>query len=76
MLSHEDNELLVRVGAGTPMGKLMRLYWIPFLLARDVPADGLPYRVRLLGYDAQRIAGLAEGGAFGTRVPRGAENPA
>ena len=49
MLSHEDNELLVRVGAGTPMGKLMRLYWIPFLLARDVPADGLPYRVRLLG---------------------------
>jgi crotonobetainyl-CoA:carnitine CoA-transferase CaiB-like acyl-CoA transferase len=30
----------------------------------------------VLGYDAQRIAGLAEGGAFGTRVPRGAENPA
>jgi phthalate 4,5-dioxygenase len=49
MLSREDNELLVRVGPDTPMGKLMRLYWIPFLLARDVPADGLPYRVRLLG---------------------------
>ena len=51
MLSREDNELLVRVGPDTAMGKLMRLYWIPFLLARDVPADGLPYRVRLLGED-------------------------
>jgi phthalate 4,5-dioxygenase oxygenase subunit len=32
MLSREDNERLVRVGPGTPMGALMRLYWIPFLL--------------------------------------------
>ena len=31
MLSREDNELLVRVGADAPMGKLMRLYWLPFL---------------------------------------------
>lgn len=51
MLSHEDNELLVRVGPETAMGKLMRLYWIPFLLAKDVPADGQPYRARLLGED-------------------------
>lgn len=51
MLSREDNERLVRVGPGTEMGQLMRLYWIPFLLARDVPADGQPYRVRLLGED-------------------------
>jgi phthalate 4,5-dioxygenase len=49
MLTAEDNELLVRVGPGTAMGKLMRLYWIPFLLARDVAADGAPYRVKLLG---------------------------
>ncbi|MGE0333248.1 MAG: Rieske 2Fe-2S domain-containing protein [Ramlibacter sp.] len=51
MLTREDNELLVRVGPDAAMGKLMRLYWIPFLLARDVPADGQPYRVRLLGED-------------------------
>lgn len=51
MLSREDNELLVRVGPGTAMGALMRLYWIPFLLARDLPRDGQPYRVRLLGED-------------------------
>ena len=51
MLTREDNELLVRVGPETPMGKLMRLYWIPFLLSKDLSADGQPYRVRLLGED-------------------------
>ena len=51
MLSREDNEMLVRVGPDTAMGKLMRLYWIPFLPSRDVPVDGQPYRVRLLGED-------------------------
>ncbi|MEJ7930575.1 Rieske 2Fe-2S domain-containing protein [Ramlibacter sp. AN1015] len=51
MLTREDNERLVRVGPGTEMGRLMRLYWIPFLLSRDVPPDGQPYRVRLLGED-------------------------
>src|SRR5262245_51524102 len=49
MLSRDDNELLVRVGPDTPGGRLMRLYWIPFLLSRDVPVDGQPYRVKLLG---------------------------
>ena len=51
MLTHEDNERLVRVGRGTEMGALMRRYWLPFLLARDLTADGQPYRVRLLGED-------------------------
>jgi phenylpropionate dioxygenase-like ring-hydroxylating dioxygenase large terminal subunit len=51
MLSREDNETLVRVGPGTPMGSLMRLYWIPFLSSSDVVPDGQPHRVRLLGED-------------------------
>ncbi|NDZ18534.1 ring-hydroxylating oxygenase subunit alpha [Variovorax sp. WS11] len=51
MLSHEDNETLVRIGPGTPMGQLMRLYWIPFLPSKDLEADGQPQRVRLLGED-------------------------
>src|SRR3712207_2513634 len=59
MLSREDNERLVRVGPGMPMGELMRLYWIPFLQARDVPADGQPYRVRLLGEDLLAFRGTA-----------------
>lgn len=50
MLSKEDNELLCRVGPGTPMGGLLRQYWIPAFLASELPeADGPPVRVRLLG---------------------------
>ncbi|MEY4654344.1 MAG: hypothetical protein RI884_2925 [Pseudomonadota bacterium] len=51
MLSREDNETLVRVGPDTPMGALMRRYWIPFLPSADLPPDGQPMRVRLLGED-------------------------
>ena len=51
MLSPEDNETVTRVGPGTPMGQLMRQYWIPFLSSSDVARDGQPYRVRLLGED-------------------------
>src|SRR2546421_10329645 len=29
MLSTQDNERLTRVGAGTPMGELLRRYWHP-----------------------------------------------
>ena len=35
MLSHEDNELLCRIGPGTPMGNLMRRFWMPALLTQD-----------------------------------------
>jgi len=52
MLSREDNELLCRVGPGTPMGDLLRHYWMPFLPSRELPApDCPPKRVRLLGED-------------------------
>jgi phenylpropionate dioxygenase-like ring-hydroxylating dioxygenase large terminal subunit len=52
MLSHEDNELLTRVGPGTPMGELMRQYWIPALMSSELPEpDGPPMRVRLLRED-------------------------
>jgi phthalate 4,5-dioxygenase len=50
MLSREENELLTRAGPGTPMGALMRRYWVPALLASEVEApDGPPVRVTLLG---------------------------
>jgi len=52
MLSREENELLTRVGPGTPMGELFRRYWIPALLSEEIPApDCPPVRVRLLGED-------------------------
>jgi hypothetical protein len=44
-----ENELLTKVGPGTPMGELMRRYWIPALLSSEVTANGDPVRVRLLG---------------------------
>jgi phenylpropionate dioxygenase-like ring-hydroxylating dioxygenase large terminal subunit len=52
MLTHEENELITRIGAGTPMGNTMRRYWIPALLASELPeADCPPVRVKLLGED-------------------------
>ena len=50
MLTKKENELLSRVGPGTPMGNLLRQYWIPALQSTDIPdKDGTPLRVRLLG---------------------------
>lgn len=51
MLSHEDNERLVRVGPGTPMGNLLRRYWHPALMSNELKSDGEPVRVRLLCED-------------------------
>ena len=52
MLSAEDNELLTRTGAGTPMGDLFRRFWLSVLLSQELPApDGPPVRVKVLGED-------------------------
>jgi len=51
VLSKEDNELLARVGPGTPTGELFRQYWLPFLLPHELDPDGPPLRIRLLGED-------------------------
>ena len=50
MLLAEENDLVCRVGPGTPMGNLMRQYWIPGMLSSELPApDCPPVRVMLLG---------------------------
>jgi phthalate 4,5-dioxygenase oxygenase subunit len=52
MLSKEDNELLCRVGPGTPMGELIRRYWFPAMQSKDLPEPGAaPRALRLLGED-------------------------
>ena len=49
MLKQEINELLTQTGPGTPMGDLFRQYWIPALLAGELPEnDCPPVRVKLL----------------------------
>src|SRR5713101_8119973 len=50
MLSKDDNEMLCRIGPGTPMGDLMRQYWIPAARSDELPSpDSPPLRIRLLG---------------------------
>jgi phenylpropionate dioxygenase-like ring-hydroxylating dioxygenase large terminal subunit len=64
MLSREDNELLCRIGPGTPMGALMRQYWVPAALSSELPdLGGAPLRVRLLGENL--IAFRTSSGAVG-----------
>jgi len=49
MLKQEINDLLTQTGPGTPMGGLFRQYWIPALLADELPEAGSPpVRVKLL----------------------------
>lgn len=46
----EDNVLLTRTNADTPMGRLFRRYWLPALLSEELPRPGdQPRRVALLG---------------------------
>jgi phenylpropionate dioxygenase-like ring-hydroxylating dioxygenase large terminal subunit len=50
MLRAEENEYVTRTGPGTPMGNLMRQYWIPALLSSELPKpDCPPVRILLLG---------------------------
>lgn len=52
MLTTEENDLLTRVEAGTPMGDLIRQYWIPAVRSDELPSpDGAPLRIRLLCED-------------------------
>ena len=50
MLSEQENNLICQVGGGTPMGKVFRRFWMPFLNSSDLPEpDGDPVHVELLG---------------------------
>ena len=63
----EQNEFLTRTGPGTPMGELFRRYWLPALLASELPEpDCPPVRVKLLSErliafrDSQNRLGLVD----------------
>jgi 5,5'-dehydrodivanillate O-demethylase len=51
MLTAEQNELLTRVGPGTPGGEMMRRYWHPVGGVDEFSATRSTKRVRLLGED-------------------------
>ena len=49
MLTATQNERLTRVGPGTPMGRMLRQYWFPALLAEELTPGCDPVNLRLLG---------------------------
>jgi 5,5'-dehydrodivanillate O-demethylase len=50
MLTIEQNERLTRVGAGTPLGEMLRRYWYPVAAVSQMK-DKATKKVRLLGED-------------------------
>ena len=51
MLSPEENTLLTHTGPGTPGGNLLRRYWHPVALVKELPGDGAPLPVRIMSED-------------------------
>ena len=50
MLTSAENDLLCKVEGDSPMGQIMRYYWIPACLSEEIAEpDGRPIRLRLLG---------------------------
>ena len=49
MLRKEQNDLLTQTGPGTPMGQMFRSYWLPALMADELPENECPpVRVKIL----------------------------
>ncbi len=72
MMTAAEQERLVRVGPGTPMGELLRRYWHPVAAACQLAA-GATRRVRLLGEDLVLFRNAAGWGLVDERCPhRGA----
>jgi len=49
MLTREENEMLTRVGRGTPAGELLRRYWMSIACAGELTEEKPIKAVRLLG---------------------------
>jgi phthalate 4,5-dioxygenase len=64
MLREEQNKLVTETGPGTPMGRMFRCYWLPALLAEELPEnDCPPVRVKLL---SERLLAVRDSeGAYG-----------
>src|ERR671919_1607481 len=63
MLTQEENELLTRVGRGTPCGELLRRYWHVVAAASELTEEKPKKRLRVLGEDL--VLYRDRGGAYG-----------
>jgi 5,5'-dehydrodivanillate O-demethylase len=51
MITAEENEMMTRVGKGTPAGELLRRYWYPVTIAAELTHENPTLFVRMLGED-------------------------
>ncbi len=50
-MTQEENDFLTRVGPGTPAGELLRRYWYPVSVAKELDDEHPTKYIRLLGED-------------------------
>lgn len=50
-MTKEESEMLTRIGPGTPAGGLLRRYWHPIAVARELTDESPTKSVRVLGED-------------------------
>ena len=67
MLSQEQNEMLARVGPGTPMGELLRRYWYPVAATSELD-DNRTKAVKILGESL--VLYRDQGGRYGLIEPQ------
>ncbi len=48
MTTKKESDILTQTGPGTPLGELMREYWLPAIKSSELEADGDPLRFMLL----------------------------
>ena len=51
MLATEKNEILTRTGRETPLGEMLRRYWLPVGDSSEVTPGGRPTQVKVMGED-------------------------
>ena len=51
MVTREENDRMTRVGKGTPGGELLRRYWYPVAVAKELTEENPTKLVRMLGED-------------------------
>ena len=73
MLNQADNELICRVGPGTPMGNVMRRYWHPIAATSELEREQV-LAVRVLGENL--VLYRSRRGEYGVTPARSAETTA
>ncbi len=63
MLSNEENQLLARVGPGSPCGELLRRYWHPMAGASELSDEQPKKRIKILGEEL--VLYLDDNGGYG-----------